>query len=136
MQSNLPTETMEQFMYTYLVQKYGLKSLIVEWATSIINSVKALMNVDHEVNLFAKVLKNECDEDFRLIQIHVAQTTLNLLRQVMREKYPLKSESDISKQITRLTKNQASMSMEEAVWKRVLQKMYDRQDFGHLYAKI
>jgi hypothetical protein len=127
---------MEQFMYTYLVQKYGLKSLIVEWATSIINSVKALMNVDHEVNLFAKVLKNECDEDFRLIQIHVAQTTLNLLRQVMREKYPLKSESDISKQITRLTKNQASMSMEEAVWKRVLQKMYDRQDFGHLYAKI
>jgi hypothetical protein len=67
MQSNLPTETMEQFMYTFLVQKYGLKSLIVEWATSIINSVKAHMNADHEVNLFAKVLKNECDEDFRLI---------------------------------------------------------------------
>jgi hypothetical protein len=58
-------------MYTYLVQKYGLKSLIVEWATSIINSVKAHMNVDHEVGLFAKVLKNECDEDFRLIQMHV-----------------------------------------------------------------
>ena len=31
---------MEQFMYTYLVQKYGLKNLIVEWATAIINSIK------------------------------------------------------------------------------------------------
>lgn len=27
-------------MYTYLNQKYGLKSLIVEWAASIINGVK------------------------------------------------------------------------------------------------
>ena len=27
-------------MYTYLVQKYGLKNLIVEWATAIINSIK------------------------------------------------------------------------------------------------
>ena len=97
MQNNLPTETMEQFMYTYLVHKYGLKSLIVEWVTSMINSVKAHMDKDHEVNLFAKVLKNECDEDFRLIQNHVTQTTYNLLKQVLREKYPLKSEADISR---------------------------------------
>lgn len=35
-----PLETMEQFIYTYLVQKYGLKNLIVEWASAIINSIK------------------------------------------------------------------------------------------------
>lgn len=66
-QSGLPVETMEQFMYTYLVQKYGLKSLIVEWATAIINGVRAYSRDDHEVALFAKVLKNECDEEFRFI---------------------------------------------------------------------
>ena len=54
-------------MYTYLVTKYGLKSLIIEWATAIINGVRAHMDSDHEINLFAKVLKNVCDEDFRLI---------------------------------------------------------------------
>ena len=48
-------------MYTYLNQKYGLKSLIVEWAASIINGVKTYLREDHEVTLFAKILKNECD---------------------------------------------------------------------------
>lgn len=33
-------ETMEQFMYTYLNQRYGLKNLIIEWAASIINGIK------------------------------------------------------------------------------------------------
>ena len=58
-------ETMEQFMYTYLVQKYGLKSLIVEWATAIINSIKFYIQPQNEnaaedttVSLFAKILKN------------------------------------------------------------------------------
>lgn len=54
-------------MYTYLNQKYGLKSLTVEWAASIINGIKNNVQVEHEVKLFAKILKNECDEEFRLI---------------------------------------------------------------------
>lgn len=57
-----PVETMEQFMYTYLVQKYGLKNLIVEWATAIINSIKFYIHNSEEkdvtVALFAKILKN------------------------------------------------------------------------------
>lgn len=54
-------------MYTYLVQKYGLKTLIVEWATAIINSIKFYLGSnlsddleisDPEITLFAKILKN------------------------------------------------------------------------------
>ena len=60
-------ETLEQFMYTYLNQKYGLKPLIVEWAAAIINGVKTYIKEEHDVALFAKILKNECDEDFRFI---------------------------------------------------------------------
>lgn len=89
----MPVETMEQFMYTYLVQKYGLKTLIVEWATAIINGLRAYLNEDHEVALFAKVLKNECDEEFRYIQVHVRDTLKAVLRSVLREKHPLKSEA-------------------------------------------
>ena len=29
-------------MYTYLNQRYGLKNLIIEWASSIINGIKML----------------------------------------------------------------------------------------------
>lgn len=73
-ESRAPRETMEQYMYTYLNQKYGLKALIVEWAASIINAVKTYLRQDHDITLFAKILKNECDEEFRFIQLHVRDT--------------------------------------------------------------
>jgi hypothetical protein len=87
---------MEQFMYTYLNQKYGLKSLIVEWASTIIQGIKTYIKEDHEVTLFGKVLKNECDEEFRFIQLHVKDTLQNLLRILLREKYHLKTEGEIT----------------------------------------
>ena len=37
--SKMARETMEQYMYTYLNQKYGLKTLIIEWATALINGI-------------------------------------------------------------------------------------------------
>ena len=58
---------MEQYMYTYLNQKYGLKSLIIEWAASIIKAVKSYGTDDVDVLLFNKILKNECDEEFRFV---------------------------------------------------------------------
>jgi hypothetical protein len=87
---------MEQFMYTYLNQKYGLKSLIIEWASIIIHGVRTYLKDDHEVTLFGKILKNECDEEFRFIQMHVKDTLANLLKILLREKHHLKSEAEIN----------------------------------------
>jgi hypothetical protein len=50
-----PRETMEQHMYTYLNHRYGLKNLIIEWATSIINGIKTYSQDDSDVSLFGKV---------------------------------------------------------------------------------
>ena len=60
-------ETMEQYMYTYLNQRYGLKTLIIEWAAAIINGIKCYQKEDHDIALFGKILRNECDEEFRFI---------------------------------------------------------------------
>jgi hypothetical protein len=65
--NKMPRETMEQYMYTYLNQRYGLKNLIVEWAAAIINGIKTYLREDHDIALFGKILKNECDEEFRFI---------------------------------------------------------------------
>jgi len=75
-------------MYTYLNQRYGLKQLIVEWAQAIINGVKKHSKEDSEVAFFGKVLRNECDEEFRFIQVHVKETVLGLLRQQVRDRLP------------------------------------------------
>lgn len=54
-------------MYTFLNQKYGLKSLILEWASCIINALKKYGNDDNDVAVFGKILRNECDEEFRFV---------------------------------------------------------------------
>lgn len=68
LEAKLPRETMEQHMYTYLNQKYGLKRLIIEWATAIINGIKKFSKDENDVAVFGKILRNECDEEFRFVQ--------------------------------------------------------------------
>ena len=82
-------------MYTYLNTRYGLKTLVIEWAAAIINGIKCFLKDDHDVALFAKILKNECDEEFRFIQMHVRDTLSSLLKVLLRDKYPLKSETEL-----------------------------------------
>lgn len=60
--TKLPKETMEQHMYSYLNQKYGLKSLIVEWATNLINGIKTYSSEDSEICLFGKVRLNSLNK--------------------------------------------------------------------------
>mmetsp|Transcript_33919 Transcript_33919/g.33036 ORF Transcript_33919/g.33036 Transcript_33919/m.33036 type:complete len:94 (+) Transcript_33919:1620-1901(+) len=90
---------MEQYMYTYLNQRYGLKNLIIEWAAAIINGIKTYLREDHDVALFGKILKNECDEEFRFIQLHVKDTLIQLLKVLLKDKHPFKSEAEIGKMV-------------------------------------
>jgi hypothetical protein len=75
-----------------------LKTLIVEQASNLITGIKCYLHDDHEVTLFAKILKNECDEEFRYVQMHVKQTLSNLLKITLREKYPMKRNSQLSQE--------------------------------------
>lgn len=54
-------------MYAFLNKRYGLKGLIVSWAAAIVNGLKRFASEDHDLLLFAKILKNECDEEFRKV---------------------------------------------------------------------
>lgn len=119
-------------MYTYLNQKYGLKALIVEWAASIIGAVKTYLKKDHEVTLFAKILKNECDEEFRFIQVHVRDTLFQLVKVILRDKYPNKSETDLSRQMEMIRDGR----IEDWIWQKILDKMYEESDSEVLFQQI
>lgn len=92
----MPRQTMEQYMFTYLNQKYGLRPLIIEWSVILLNSVCQYKDEDHAVRLFAKIIKNDCDEEFLRVQEHVKDTLDLLLRSILREKHPLKQELEIT----------------------------------------
>lgn len=119
-------------MYTYLNQRYGLKNLIIEWVAAIINGIKTYLREDHDVALFGKILKNECDEEFRYIQVHVKETLISLLKSLLKERFPLKSESEIGKMI----KETQDGSLEEWQWRSIIEKMYDPNDYEILEQKF
>ena len=119
-------------MYTYLNQKYGLKNLIIEWAAAIINGIKTYLREDHDVALFGKILKNECDEEFRFIQMHVKETLLSLLKVLLKDKNPFKSEAEIGKFLDQIQNG----SMEEWMWRKIIEKMYDPKDYEVLESRF
>ncbi|CDW80904.1 UNKNOWN [Stylonychia lemnae] len=131
-ENKMARETMEQYMYTYLNQRYGLKNLIIEWAAALINGIKTYLREDHDVALFGKILKNECDEEFRFIQMHVKDTLLSLLKVLLKDKNPFKSESEISKMLDIVQNG----SMEEWMWRKIIEKMYDPKDYEVLESKF
>jgi len=96
-QNQIPKETMEEFLYTYLDRRYGLKSLIIEWAISITNSIKMYSFEDNDVALFGKILKNECDEDFVNIQKQLRTATSDILSEKLRKRFKYKSEIELIK---------------------------------------
>ena len=54
------------------------------------------MKIDADVALFAKTLKNECDQEFRIVQEYVKDQVFTALRQTIKEKNQSKSEGEIS----------------------------------------
>jgi hypothetical protein len=94
--------------------------------------VKTYLREDHEVTLFAKILKNECDEEFRLIQLHVKDTLLQLVKVIYKDKYPQKSETDVLKYLDETQQGK----IEDWIWLKILDKMYEDQDSSTLQGQI
>ncbi len=131
-ESNIPKETMEQHMFTYLNQKYGLKNLIIEWAAIIINAIRMYSVEDSDVLLFGKILRNEIEEEAISVISRLKQTIGDLLTYLLKSKYPLKSNSDIKD----LTISKLNGNLNEEEWKSIIYCVYEKEDAKLLEMKI
>eukprot|EP01012_Entosiphon_sulcatum_P008513 TRINITY_DN14640_c0_g1_i1.p1 TRINITY_DN14640_c0_g1~~TRINITY_DN14640_c0_g1_i1.p1 ORF type:complete len:751 (+),score=148.35 TRINITY_DN14640_c0_g1_i1:44-2296(+) len=131
-ESGLPRETMEQHLYTYLNQKYGLKSLILDWAQSIIAAVRRYGTEDTDVAIFGRILRNEIDEEFRFVARQLKETVHDLLKVYLRGKYPLKSEQDI----TQLLKKRINGVVHEEEWVDIIKYMYNADDAMNVMLRL
>lgn len=104
-----------------------MKTLIIEWAAAIINGIKTYQKDDHDIALFGKILRNECDEEFRFIQQTVKETVIALLRALIKEKFPTKTESTLSMLLENILSGKNNMEMWQ--WKKIIEKMYDEEDY-------
>jgi hypothetical protein len=119
-------------MYTFLNQKYGLKNLIIEWASSIIYAIKTYSNEDAEVYLFGKILRNELDEESRFILIKLQENISQLLEFYLKSKNPLKSQLEIQKSLNE--KKNGILTEEE--WKGIIFYLYNEDEGNILEKKI
>ncbi|XQJ27700.1 Leucine rich repeat/Leucine Rich Repeat/Leucine Rich repeats (2 copies), putative [Leishmania guyanensis] len=123
-QNQLPRETMEQHMYTYLNQKYGLREIILEWATAIVEAVRRYAPEDNDVAVFGKVLRNEVDEEFRFVQQHVREAVKELLHMHIRAKRPHDGVMELNRALQKLMNSPVA----EDAWKEVVNYMYNADD--------
>jgi len=56
--------------------------------------------------------------------VHVKDTLANLVKVMLKDKYPLKSESDIQKMLDAVDKGR----IEDWMWLKILEKMYEERD--------
>lgn len=123
-ESKMPKETMEQHMYSYLNQKYGLKNLIIEWATSIINGIRMYSTEDSNVLLFGKILRNEIEEDHRYVMAKMKSCISSLLQYFLKAKYPLKSNGDIKE----MAQSRMNSFIAEEEWRAIIYQLYKKED--------
>ena len=133
-EGRMPRETMEQFMYTYLNQRYGLKQLIIDWASSIISGIKRFSRDDADVCLFGKVLRNEIDEEFRWVQHALKETVHGLVKGLVRERYAMKGEVELKSLVDELTMDRAPLEPHQ--WLKIIERMYNQEDIETLESKI
>lgn len=131
-ESKMPRETLEQHMYTYLNQKYGLKNLIIEWAASIVNGIRMFSAEDPEVCLFGKILRNELEEDARIVISKLKSTIFDLLNYFIKAKFPLKSNGEIREMA--ISKQNSFLAQEE--WKGIINYLFTNDEGKQLQAKI
>ena len=127
-ESQLPRETMEQHLYTYLNQKYGLKKLIIEHASAVIRGVNTYSATDNDVRVFGCILRNDIDEEFRLVQRQLKNTVGELLRVYLKGKHPMKPDAAITKYLQART----SGHVVEAEWVEIVRYMYAEDDAATL----
>ena len=123
---------MEQHLYTSFNTKYGLKTLILEYANAILDGIRRYSQEDNDVAVFGCILRNEVDEEFRFVQRQLKQTVLELLRVYLKGKQPLKSDAAIGDMLQKRTQG---LILEEE-WSDIVRYMYAQEDAAVLVVRV
>lgn len=125
-------ETMEQHMYTVLNHKFGLRPIVIEWAVSITNGLAKYWKEDNDVAVFAMLMRNECDEEFRNIQKQVRSTIKELFKTTLKSKFPRKRNAEINQIME--TKFSGYIGDDEC--KEILEYIYNDEDYKQILEKL
>ena len=131
-QNKQPKQTMEEFMYTYLNQKYGLKNMVIEWATNIINGIRTFSPEDTEISLFGKILQNELEENCQLLISNLKDNINSIILNILRSEYPYKNDIELNKMKNQIIKKE----MPPEKTQQIVDALFDEKGKEILFNKI
>lgn len=131
-ENKLPKETMEEYMYTYLNHKYGLKNMVIEWATNIINGIKNYSQIDNEICLFGKILRNDLDESCQFIMPKIKKKLEDSIIKVLKKECEFKGDEEINEYKNKLIKNRLPLNLVQMI----LNSIYNRSEIEKIIPKI
>ena len=131
-QSKKPIETMEQHLYEYLNQRYGLKNLTIEYASSIIKAIKDYSNISSEILLFGMILKNELEENSINISNQIKKVINDSSVYYLSQKYPNKNTGEINDIVCQ------KGFIEEDIWNKIIDVFFvkDKEGVENVKEKI
>ena len=106
------------------LNRYGLKHLIIENASAIIKATTKFANVDNDVAVFGRILRNEIEEEFRIVQVNIRDAVADLLRVHIKAKAPLKQDDFVNMEL----KEKTSHEVIEEEWLDIVQYLYNHED--------
>ena len=130
--NQLQKETMEHYMYIFLNKKYGLKNLVIDWASAITKAVEKYSKIDCDINLFGKILRNEQEERSRLVIIKLKESISSLLEYF----YNLRNEYKTKKEIDTVLNEKKNGILSEEEWREIIQYIYNEEDAQIIENKI
>lgn len=136
--AHMPRETMEAHLYTWLNTRFGIRALVLEQARSIIASVDYYAPYDNDVAVFGAILRNEVDEEFRLVQAQLKETARELLRLQLKAAHGMAGDVELAAMLAarmggspvlapRAGEGQIAGVVEQE-WREIVQHMYSPAD--------
>ena len=132
LQNRQPKQTMEEFMYTYLNQKYGLKNMVIEWATNIINGIRTFSHEDTEISLFGKILQNELEENCQLLISNLKENINSIIINILRTENPYKNDIELNNMKKQYIKNEIPPEKIQ----QIIEALFDEKGKEILFDKI
>jgi hypothetical protein len=127
-----PRETMDQFLYTYLNQKYGLKSLIGEWSVLLLKSIEKFEEQDAEVQLFSKILSHKIDEEFRFTFEKLKENMRQILKAKIQQRNPYMREVLLNSTL----KEKMNGVLDEDEWGTIIVSMFSQEEAEFIIGNI
>lgn len=119
-QMKQPFETMEQHLYRFLNNKYGLKNITIDVASKVIAGIKTYSKSNSEICMFGMILRNELEENAINISNQIKIIIEEALTYLLKNVHKFKDLGEINELVSKIKKGY----IDEVIWVNIIELIF------------